>query len=160
MSDLTPQAKEDASDLLASLAGRRVARRPESQSELVPGNQDASGAERKPEAAEIESTAESAAASPSSSLKKLSAKERIDEAAATDAEQSFKLRRRYARSLLIGLGIQILAVDGIFLLYAYKGAHWAIPAATMNVWIAATVVQVVGVVAIVSRYLFPLGRSQ
>jgi nitrogen fixation/metabolism regulation signal transduction histidine kinase len=79
---------------------------------------------------------------------------------AEQAEQlSTKHRRPYARSILIGLAIQVVIVDAMFAAYAIKGAHWAIPAATMNVWIGAGAIQVIGVVFCVTR-LFPLGRSQ
>jgi hypothetical protein len=79
---------------------------------------------------------------------------------ADQAEQLLtKQRKPYARSILIGLAIQVVIVDAMFAAYAIKGAHWAIPAATMNVWIGAGAVQMVGVVFCVTR-LFPLGRSQ
>jgi hypothetical protein len=79
---------------------------------------------------------------------------------AEQAEQlSTKRRKPYARAILIGLAIQVVIVDGMFAAYAIKGAHWAIPAATMNVWIGAAAVQVIGVVFCVTR-LFPVGRSQ
>jgi hypothetical protein len=78
---------------------------------------------------------------------------------AEQAEQlSTRRRKPYARSILIGLAIQVVIVDAMFAAYAIKGAHWAIPAATMNVWIGAAAVQVIGVVFCVTR-MFPIGRS-
>jgi hypothetical protein len=72
--------------------------------------------------------------------------------------QPDKIRNPYARPLLIGLAVQIVIVDAMFLIYAIKGAHWAIPAATMNVWIGAGAIQVVGVVLGITR-LGPLRRA-
>jgi hypothetical protein len=39
--------------------------------------------------------------------------------------------------------------------FAWAGKHWDLPPDVIEVWLVATVIQVVGVVAIVSRHLFP-----
>jgi hypothetical protein len=85
-------------------------------------------------------------------------KETTEPADQAEQEESTGPRRPYARAILIGLTIQVVIVDAMFAAYAIKGAHWAIPAATMNVWIGAGAIQVVGVVFCVTR-MFPLGRS-
>jgi hypothetical protein len=82
----------------------------------------------------------------------------MDEPVDQAEQQSTRHRRPYARSILVGLAIQVVIVDVMFAAYAIKGAHWAIPAATMNVWIGAGAIQVIGVVFCVTR-LFPPGRS-
>jgi hypothetical protein len=45
--------------------------------------------------------------------------------------------------------------DAVFVAFAWAGKHWDLPPDVIEVWLVATVVRVVGVVAIVSRHLFP-----
>lgn len=77
------------------------------------------------------------------------------------AEQEHGLRQSYADWLLRLLGVQLLIADAVFVAVAWAGRRWDLPPGVIEVWLAATVVQVVGVVAIVTRYLFPsrMGRS-
>ena len=72
-----------------------------------------------------------------------------------DFRQDIALRRRYARRMLQLLGAELVFVNGMFFLYTWLGVHWKIPSATMQVWLSATVVQVIGIVYVVTRYLFP-----
>lgn len=65
-----------------------------------------------------------------------------------------ELKKRYAYSALIGMCIQLLISNGVFVGYAF-GVRWQIPANVMDVWLGATVVQLIGVVALITRYLFP-----
>ncbi|MDQ3090278.1 MAG: hypothetical protein M3R46_01180 [Actinomycetota bacterium] len=55
---------------------------------------------------------------------------------------------------LSGAAIQIAAADYIFYLYG-SAWEWRIPTAAINGWLTATVVQVVSVVLVTTRYLFP-----
>lgn len=71
-----------------------------------------------------------------------------------NAQLDLELKKRYAYSALIGMGAQLLIADGVFIGYAV-GVHWQIPANVMNVWLGATVVQLIGVVVLITRYLFP-----
>lgn len=50
---------------------------------------------------------------------------------------------------------QLAAADAGFFLYAELGRDWDIEASIMHVWLGATVVEVVGIVLVVTRYLFP-----
>jgi Na+/H+ antiporter NhaA len=72
-----------------------------------------------------------------------------------DLAQDIKLKKWYAIALLAGLGVQMAIADGVFIAYAQVGAHWNIDASVMQAWLSATVVEVVGVVFVVTRYLFP-----
>ena len=73
-----------------------------------------------------------------------------------DLKEERKVKRRYANTLLVGMFIQIAVTDTAFFLYASsKNVQWEVPVAAMNVWLGATVVQVIGVVEIVTRHLFP-----
>jgi hypothetical protein len=72
-----------------------------------------------------------------------------------EREQDITLKRWYAVSLLVGLGVQILIVDVVLTLYAWKGVHWHIEPLISDVWLGATVVEVIAVVLVVTQHLFP-----
>ena len=72
-----------------------------------------------------------------------------------EREQDITLKRWYAVSLLVGLGAQILIVDVVLTLYAWKGVHWHIEPLISDVWLGATVVEVIAVVLVVTQHLFP-----
>jgi hypothetical protein len=65
----------------------------------------------------------------------------------------------YAYGALIAMGIQILIADVAFYWYGYEhvvnGHRWQIPAGAIQVWLGATVVQVIGIVLVIARSLFP-----
>jgi len=71
------------------------------------------------------------------------------------AKQELKLRATYANWLLIILAANLVVVNVIFWMYGEKGENWGIPDGVIQAWLGATVVQVVGVVGVVTRYLFP-----
>lgn len=71
------------------------------------------------------------------------------------AEQEHGLRQRYADWILRLLGAQFVVADAVFVAFAWVGRGWDLPPGVIEVWLAATVVQVVGVVAVVTRHLFP-----
>ena len=70
-------------------------------------------------------------------------------------EQDTKLRGPYAWTILVATGVQIIVADVVFVLYATNGVHWVIPPAAISAWLGAVVIQVIGVVLVVTRYLFP-----
>ncbi len=72
-----------------------------------------------------------------------------------NAKQDLELRETYAKWLLGILAIELVVVNVIFCLYAAKGRDWRLPDGVIQIWLAATVVQVVGIVTVVTRYLFP-----
>jgi glutathione S-transferase len=74
------------------------------------------------------------------------------------AEQEHRLRQSYADWLLRLLGAQFLIADVVFVAFAWAGRRWDLPPGVIEVWLAATVVQILGVVAVVTRHLFP-GRD-
>jgi len=71
------------------------------------------------------------------------------------AEQEHALRQKYADWIIWLLGAQFVVADGVFVAFAWAGMGWEVPSGVIEVWLAATVVQVVGVVAVVTRHLFP-----
>jgi glutathione S-transferase len=71
------------------------------------------------------------------------------------AEQEHGLRQMYAEWIIWLLGAQFVIADAVFVTFAWVGKSWDLSPGVVEVWLAATVVQVVGVVAIVTRHLFP-----
>jgi hypothetical protein len=70
-------------------------------------------------------------------------------------EQDIGLKRLYAVALLLLIGVQVAFVDYIFYRYAKEGTGWKVDPVVMQAWLAATVIEVLGVVAIVVQHLFP-----
>jgi hypothetical protein len=71
------------------------------------------------------------------------------------AEQEHGLRQKYADWILWLLGAQFVIADAVFVTFAWVGRSWNLPPGVVEVWLVATVFQVVGVVAVVTRHLFP-----
>ncbi|MGO9319189.1 MAG: hypothetical protein ACLQBY_00020 [Solirubrobacteraceae bacterium] len=71
------------------------------------------------------------------------------------ADQDIALREKYATWLLRILAAELVVVNVIFVVYAWAGRGWNLPEGVIQIWLGATFVQIVGVVAVVTRYLFP-----
>jgi hypothetical protein len=71
------------------------------------------------------------------------------------AEQEHGLRQSYADWIIRVLGAQLLVADAVFVVFAWAGKDWQLSSGVIEIWLAATVVQVIAVVAIVTRHLFP-----
>jgi hypothetical protein len=69
--------------------------------------------------------------------------------------QELQLKGSYAKGILWLLGLQFAVADLVFIVYAWAGRDWNLSAQVIDVWLGATVVQVIGVVQIVTRHLFP-----
>jgi hypothetical protein len=78
-----------------------------------------------------------------------------DQLQAKDHQQDIDLKKKYADWLLGAVIGQLLLANAVFVTYAWAGERWHLDAVVIDVWLGATLVQVVGVVAIVTRYLFP-----
>jgi len=74
---------------------------------------------------------------------------------AQDRQQDINLKKKYADWLLGAVVVQLIVANTVFVVYAWAGEHWDLDAVVIDVWLGATLVQVIGVVAIVTRYLFP-----
>lgn len=86
--------------------------------------------------------------------------------ALTDSElvtenERLKLKQRKVLALVAGMAalFQVLCADAVFVTYAWHGMHWRVPAAAIESWLAATVVQVIGVVLVITRSLFPSNKE-
>lgn len=55
------------------------------------------------------------------------------------------------------MAAQLAVADVAFFLYGESNA-WQIPASAIEVWLAATVIEVIGVVLVIAKYLFPSGE--
>ncbi len=76
--------------------------------------------------------------------------ERIDDAISA---QDIELKGKYARwvpYLLIG---QLVAANTLMFLYAGLGRDWDVPPEVIITWLSASVVEVVGIALVVTRYL-------
>lgn len=71
------------------------------------------------------------------------------------AYQDVALREKYATWLLAILAAELIVVNTIFVAYTWAGRHWKLPDGVIEIWLGATFVQIVGVVTVVTRYLFP-----
>lgn len=69
--------------------------------------------------------------------------------------QDMQLKREYAGFIKRALFGELVASNTIFVAYAWAGRHWNLPPVVINIWLGSTVVQVIGVVGIVTRHLFP-----
>lgn len=72
-----------------------------------------------------------------------------------DLRQDVQLKRRYAKWLLILVATQLLVADVVFVVYAWAGRSWDLSAGVIEVWLAATLAELIGVVLVITRYLFP-----
>ena len=75
-------------------------------------------------------------------------------ASVDDQKQDTELKNKVAKFTMWATAIQLGVADAVFLLYA-KSQWGNIPVAAIDVWLGAVVVQVIGLMAIVSHYLFP-----
>jgi hypothetical protein len=69
--------------------------------------------------------------------------------------QDIELKKEYARWLRRALTGQLLVADVVFFIYAWAGKRWDLEPVVINIWLGATVIQVVGIVLVVTRHLFP-----
>lgn len=90
-------------------------------------------------------------------LQNLDERERVQAIEHRDlfVRQAHGLRQSYADWILRILGAQLLVADAVFVAIAWAGRSWDLTPGMTEVWLLAAVVQVVGVVAIVTRHLFP-----
>jgi hypothetical protein len=83
-----------------------------------------------------------------------------DDEIITENEQvKLNLRRRIGWFALLLTAAQVACADVVFIIYASLGMHWRVPTAAIQAWLAATVVQVIGIVLVIVRSLFPPGEN-
>lgn len=79
---------------------------------------------------------------------------RMQQISEDDAAQTVKLKGMLAKSTFGVIGLQLLIADIAFFSYGSSN-DWKIDAEVMMSWLAATVIEVLGVVIIIARHLFP-----
>lgn len=72
-----------------------------------------------------------------------------------DLHQDVGLKKTYAYWLLALVTAQLILANTVFVVYAWEGRSWDLDASVIYVWLITTLVELVGVVLIVARYLFP-----
>jgi hypothetical protein len=72
-----------------------------------------------------------------------------------DHWQDIQLKKSYAKWLLILVAAQLFVADAVFVAYAWAGYHWHLDAGVVQVWLASTLVELIGVALVITRYLFP-----
>ena len=72
-----------------------------------------------------------------------------------DLRQDITLKRQYAKWLLILVAAQLFVADLVFVVYAWVGEGWDLSGGVIEIWLAATLVELIGVALVVTRYLFP-----
>lgn len=86
------------------------------------------------------------------------ARARLARAQANDAETDSALRKWLGYGSLAVMVAQLTAADFAFFWYGIANG-WDLPVMAINVWLAATVVEVLVIVHTVARYLFPTRRA-
>lgn len=71
-----------------------------------------------------------------------------------DRTQDIALKRMVAKFATRTMATQLVVADAVFIAYGF-GEHWRMPVAAIEVWLAATVIEVIGVVLVIAKYLFP-----
>jgi hypothetical protein len=72
-----------------------------------------------------------------------------------DHWQDIQLKKTYAKWLLILVAAQMIVADAVFVAYAWAGNDWHLEASVIQVWLGATLVELIGVALVITRYLFP-----
>ncbi|HET7590515.1 MAG TPA: hypothetical protein VFK14_10105 [Solirubrobacterales bacterium] len=72
-----------------------------------------------------------------------------------DHWQDILLKKSYATALLRLVTAQLLVADGVFIAYAWAGKDWQLEPGVIQVWLAATLIELIGVALVITQYLFP-----
>jgi hypothetical protein len=72
-----------------------------------------------------------------------------------DRKLRLDLKESYGKRLLFLLACQLVAANALMFVYAARGYHWMVPNSVMQAWLAATVVELIGVVYVIVSHLFP-----
>lgn len=75
-------------------------------------------------------------------------------------EDRRKLQKGYAIGLFVVMAIQLAIADLVFAVYVVFGEKLGVDPGAMQAWLAATVVQVIGLVYAITRSLFPRRDAQ
>lgn len=82
-------------------------------------------------------------------------RDRLREHQLTERVEEHRLRKAVAKWTYLATAAQIVIADSVFVVYAWAGKSWNVPTPAIAAWLSATVVQVIAVVLVITRYLFP-----
>jgi hypothetical protein len=82
----------------------------------------------------------------------------LERARKRNAKTDSRLREFLGFGALLFAGAQFVVADVAFYKYGIH-YHWKIPPEAIIGWLGATVIQVVGIVLVIAKYLFPEGGS-
>lgn len=74
-------------------------------------------------------------------------------------EQDIRNRRRIANWAIGGMVFQLVVANGVFIAYALTMGS-KLDVGALQVWLGTTVVQIIGVVLVITQYLFPPSGRQ
>jgi hypothetical protein len=80
--------------------------------------------------------------------------ESLDHVVVRDKVQDIKLKWIVARVALAVMGIQLAVADLIFVFYG-EAKNWQLSTPAIDSFLGATVIEVIGIVAVIANYLFP-----
>jgi hypothetical protein len=80
----------------------------------------------------------------------------LERARKRNATTDSRLREVLGFGALFFAGAQLIVADVAFYKYGIH-AHWQIPTEAIVGWLGATVIQVIGIVLVIAKYLFPDG---
>jgi hypothetical protein len=72
-----------------------------------------------------------------------------------DHKQDIELKKTYAKWLLRLVAAQLVVADAVFIAYAWAGVSWRLDTSVVQAWLAATMLELIGVALVITRYLFP-----
>lgn len=78
-----------------------------------------------------------------------------DELATEGQRYDLTLRKRVGIFAIVGVSAELIIANAVFVTYAWVGEHWKVPTAAINVWLGATVIQIFGILYVITNYLFP-----
>jgi hypothetical protein len=83
----------------------------------------------------------------------------LEHARRRNARTDSRLREALGYGAIAAAGSQLLSANVGFYLYAAH-KHWDIPSEVVIGWLGATVAQIVGIVLVIAKYLFPEGGTR
>jgi hypothetical protein len=78
-----------------------------------------------------------------------------DELATESRRHDLILRKRIGIFAIAGVSAELVIANVVFVAYAWAGEHWKVPTVAINVWLGATVIQIFGILYVITNYLFP-----
>lgn len=82
--------------------------------------------------------------------------EELNRAQRRDVRTDSHLRAALGYGSVIAAALQLVSANIAFYIYAIH-EHWKLPPEVMIGWLGATVAQIVGIVLVIAKYLFPDG---